>query len=48
MAAPLEFLKTILKTIAAPLEFLKTMLKTIAAPVKFLKTIRPSQEVIYY
>ena len=39
VAAPLEFLKTILKTIAAPLEFLKTILKTIVAPVEFLKTI---------
>ena len=48
VAAPLEFLKTILKTIAAPLEFLKTILKTIAALLEFLKTIRPSQEAIDY
>ena len=39
VAARLEFLKAILKTIAAPLEFLKTILKTIAAPMEFLKTI---------
>ena len=39
VAAPREFLKTILKTIAAPQGFLKTILKTIAAPQEFLKTI---------
>ena len=39
VAAPREFLKTILKTIAAPQGFLKTILKTIATPQGFLKTV---------
>ena len=50
-AAPQEFLKTILKTIATPQGFLKTVLKTIlktiTAPQKFLKTVIAILKYIY-